>query len=484
MTFLRCLKLSLWAILSLVIFSQCQQETSGRKTGVLASDNPLETYISTRDPVFNYQLVHQQEGKGYRYFVLRVTSQNWLTENEVDETTWWHWVSFVLPDKLSHNTSLMMISGGSRNSSLPESPDKMLVEAALKTRSPAIKVHNIPFQPVTFKGDTVSRRTEDGLIAYGWRKFMENGARDEDAVWLARLPMTKAVMSAMDAVTDYTKNELGLGLETYVVAGGSKRGWTTWTTAAMDSRVVGMAPIVIDLLNIVPSFKHHWQAYGFWAPAVKDYEYEGIFDWMDTQEYQRLLEIVEPYSYLDHYTDMPKLLINASGDQFFLPDSWKFYWDDLKGEKHLAYIPNTGHSLDGSDAMQVLLGFYNRILNNEKRPEYSWEIKEDRIEVEVDPENPPVAIKLWEAHNESARDFRIDVLGPGWTSVDIPISANGGSYSIPVTTPEKGWKGHFVELTYGGGSPMKVTTGVKVLPEIYDYEPFQPKSPKGTLLEK
>lgn len=479
--FLRSLTLSLWVASCIVFFSQCQREISDRGTSHTRSNNPLETYIASSEAVFGYELAHKYIGNGYKYYVLKVTSQNWLSENEVDEPTWWHWVSFVIPDDLSHETSLMMISGGSRNTKLPESPDKMILEAAMETGSAAIKIHNIPFQPISFNGDTTARRTEDGLIAYGWREFMERGAKDDDAIWLARLPMTKAVISGMDAVAAFAQKELGVILDKYVVAGGSKRGWTTWTTAAMDSRVVGMAPIVIDLLNIVPSFKHHWRSYGFWAPAVKDYEREGIFDWMDTQEYQRLLEIVEPYNYLDQYSDIPKLLINASGDQFFLPDSWKFYWNDLTGEKHLAYIPNTGHSLDGSDAMRILLGFYNRILNNEKRPEYHWEIDNNHILIEVDPNNPPVSIKLWEAHNESARDFRIDVFGPGWKDTDIPISEDG-KYTIPIEAPEKGWIGRFVELTYAGNSPMKVTTGIKVLPETYPYEPFLPDNPKGTPL--
>ena len=46
----------------------------------------------------------------------------------------------------------------------------------------------------------------------------------------------------------------------------------------MDKRVVAIVPIVIDLLNVVPSFKHHWAAYGFWAPAVGDYEAMGIMN--------------------------------------------------------------------------------------------------------------------------------------------------------------------------------------------------------------
>lgn len=35
-----------------------------------------------------------------------------------------------------------------------------------------------------------------------------------------------------------------------MVAGASKRGWTTWTTAAVDKRVFAAIPIVMDLLNL------------------------------------------------------------------------------------------------------------------------------------------------------------------------------------------------------------------------------------------
>lgn len=470
-------------IFVIALFSQCQRSAETSETPSQTSQiSPLETYVKEVDPATSYELVHESKGDGYSYYVIRSVSQNWLTTNEVTETTWWHWVSFVIPDTLDHDVSFLMISGGSANTKLPESPDKMLVEAALSTNSTAIKVHNIPFQPVTFVGDTAENRVEDGLIAYGWREFMERGAKDEDAVWLARLPMTKAVITSMDAVTDYTNTKLGMNLGKYVVAGGSKRGWTTWTTAAMDDRVVAMAPIVIDVLNVVPSFQHHWRSYGFWAPAVKDYELEGIMDWMGTKEYNRLLEITDPHSFLDAFTDIPKLLINGSGDQFFLPDSWQFYWHELKGEKHLAYIPNAGHSLDNSDAMQILLGFYKRILTDQPRPEYTWEVSDSQIKVSVDPENPPVEVKLWEATNTEARDFRIDVFGPGWKDTVLPTAENG-VYEIPISVPEKGWKGQFVELTYAGNAPIKVTSGIKVLPETYPFEPFVPKIQRGTKME-
>ena len=112
--------------------------------------------------------------------------------------------------------------------------------------------------------------------------------------------MTKAGVRAMDTITDFlAKPESGsVTVDKFVVAGASKRGWTTWSVAAVDKRVVAIVPIVIDMLNVVPSFKHHYRAYGGYSPAVKDYQEMGIMGWQDTPEYKRLMKFVEPYEFV------------------------------------------------------------------------------------------------------------------------------------------------------------------------------------------
>ena len=82
-------------------------------------------------------------------------------------------------------------------------------------------------------------------------------------------------------------------------------------TAAVDPRVIAIAPIVIDVPNVVKSFQHHYRVYGFWAPAVKDYFYMGLMDAMSSPRYGELMKIEDPYSYRDRYT-MPKFLINSA----------------------------------------------------------------------------------------------------------------------------------------------------------------------------
>jgi PhoPQ-activated pathogenicity-related protein len=455
-------------------------ETEESTTNTATYNTPLDEYVHAPDPAFRYEVVDTIPGEGFSTYVVRMVSQRWLTEAEVKDPVWWHWLTIVAPDNVPYNKGMLFISGGSRNREQPAKPDEMTVQVALATQSVVASLHNVPNQPMEFVGDDYGPRVEDELIAYGWRKFLEGGGKEEDAVWLARLPMTKSAVRAMDVIEQLSEPLFGRKVDQFVVAGGSKRGWTTWTTAAVDDRVVAMAPIVIDLLNIEPSFEHHWQAYGFWAPAVGNYVHEGIMDWMGTKEFNALLALTEPYSFRDRY-DMPKLLLNATGDQFFLPDSWQFYWNDLQGEKHLRYVPNSEHSMDGTDAIQSLAAFYQDILTGTPRPEFDWGVEEGAIVIRTQTEHPPKAIKLWQAHNPDARDFRVDIIDRSWTATEIPLREDG-TYRLEAPDNGKGYTAFLGELTFenGGNLPLKLTTGVVVTPDTYPHEPFTPEVPKGT----
>ncbi|HPT27913.1 MAG TPA: PhoPQ-activated protein PqaA family protein, partial [Bryobacteraceae bacterium] len=324
------LLLSLALLLSCVpAFGQGEQETG------------LDRYVKMPDPAYKWSLVKSIPGDGVTAYVLDMTSQTWLTANEVDRPEWKHWVIVYKPDTLKHSTALLMIGGSSNDSPGPAKQDQFFTQISKKTSSITVELRMVPNQPLSFYGEA-RKRTEDAIIAYNWMKHMETG---EDK-WATRLPMTKAAVRAMDATTEFLKSEAGgsVKVDKFVITGGSKRGWTTWTTGIVDKRVVAIMPVVIDLLNVVPSFEHHWRAYGFWAPAVGDYVEHGVMDKFSTPEFARLMKLVEPYEYRGRLT-MPKYIVNSAGDQFFLPDSWQFYWNDLKGEKYLRYVPNSDHSV-------------------------------------------------------------------------------------------------------------------------------------------
>ena len=445
------------------------------------SDNPLADYVFTPDDSFSYEIAHESQHDGYKYFVLKMVSQEWLTKEELIDPVWWHWVSIVVPDGNTHKTGMLFISGGSRSSKLPTEPDEQILQIAHHTHSVVAKLHNVPNQPVVFHNDDFGPRKEDELIAYGWRKFLEAGGGDENGKWLARFPMTKAAVRTMDAITDLTLHQEDMATVTeFVVTGASKRGWTTWTTGAVDKRVVAIAPIVIDLLHLLPSFHHHWRAYGRWADAIHDYEDEGIMEWQDSEEYEDMARLVDPYSYISDLK-LPKLILNATGDQFFLPDSWQFYWDQLEGEKHIRYVPNTDHGMRNSDVLESLVAFHQMVIHDRDRPQFDWKVTDGITSIQTHNGQQPVSIKLWTAHNPSARNFQLKEIGEAFTAQEIAIN-DEGSYTIQVETPQEGWTAYFVELTYPGvdSIPLKLTTGTVVLPDEYPYPVFESKNPMGS----
>ncbi len=427
----------------------------------------LDRYVAAPDPHYKWEIANTIPGEGYTTFVVDLTSQQYLTAAEVDHPIWKHWLIVVKPDAVKSDIGFLFITGGRIGGKAPANADPMLVSTALATGTVASMLEDVPNEPVTFAGET-KLRSEDAIIAYTWDKYLRTG----DEKWPLRLPMTKAAVRAMDTVTALCAGAQGgnVKVDRFMVAGGSKRGWTTWTTAAVDKRVVAITPLVIDLLNIEKSFEHHWRAYGFWAPAVHDYQDMGLMDWSGTPQYRDLMKMVEPYSYRDRLT-MPKYIVNDSGDQFFLPDSSQFYWDDLKGEKHLRYIPNTDHSLKGSDARESMQAFYEMIVTDTPRPKYSWKFEKDGS-IRMQTTTKPTEVKLWQATNPNARDFRLEKIGAVWTSAPL-AEKDKGLYVAKVEKPPQGWAAYFIEMTYPGLGkyPMKITTGVRVVPDTLPFGP-------------
>ncbi len=428
---------------------------------------PLDDYIAKPDDSYTYSVVKTVSGMGYTAYILEMTSQSWRSKDEVDRTLWKHWLTIVKPATATGDKALLWINGGSNNRSAPDSPDKMLIGIALGSGAVVADLKMVPNQPLVFP-DGGRPRSEDGIIAYTFSKYLATG----DNTWPLLLPMVKSAVRAMDTVQSHLKSlDSGpLDIKQFVVSGGSKRGWTTWLTAAVDKRVVAIAPAVIDVLNMDEQMRHHFAAYGFYSDAIADYGEMKVFERLDTPEGQSLTKFIDPYEYRDRYADIPKCLINSSGDQFFLPDSAQFYFHDLPGEKYLRYVPNTDHGLNSPDAIESLLGFYKSILTDAPRPKFTWTIKDDGS-IEAKMTTPAQVVKLWQATNPKARDFRLETIGPAWRSTGLRASGKDRrTYVAKVPEPKEGWTAFFIEFGFGRGPiPYKFTTEVHVVPETLPF---------------
>ena len=290
----------------------------------------LDDYVNAVDPAYKWDIRSRVDGDGFTKYNILLTSGTWRTAAEVNKPLWEHWMVVYVPDEILVDQALLFIDGGSNSTTPPTSSeiDGYAGPISSCTGSVLVDLFSIPSQPLTFTG-VAGAKTEDAILAYSWKKYLQTG----DETWPVHLPMTRAAMRAMDAVSDFLGSPVGgnFDLASFVVTGGSKRGWTTWLAAAVDPRVSEAIPIVSDLLNMEVSFVHHYAYYnGAFSAAVNDYVAEGVLNVNNfgTEAMDTLLRIVDPYTYLNRLT-LPKFIVNASGDEFFVPDSWKYYYDAL-----------------------------------------------------------------------------------------------------------------------------------------------------------
>ena len=443
-------------------------------TASRGAETALDRYIAAPDPAYAWKLAETITGDGFTTYVLDLTSQTWRSAADVDRPVWKHWLTIVKPDKVVGETAFLFIGGGSNRDKMPSKASERTAKLALDTGTVVAELGTVPNQPLVFNDSKDEERYEDNLIAYTRVKYMAT----RDPNWLVRLAMVKSGVRAMDAMQEFLASEAGgkLKIDKFVVAGGSKRGWTTWLVGVVDPRVVAIAPLVIDALNSEVITRHHFEAYGFFSPALNDYVRHGLFPGkIGTPEYREILAIEDPYNYRHRERmKIPKFIINASGDQFFLPDNSQFYFGDLPQEKYLRYVPNAKHNLQGSDAIESLTAFYQTVLDGAKRPTFSWK-KEADGSLRVTLKDKPEQVNLWRATNPDARDFRVDTIGKAYTASTLEPGADG-TYVARPENPKSGFTAFFVELVYptGGKYPLKLTTEVSVVPDVL---PFKDKMP-------
>jgi PhoPQ-activated pathogenicity-related protein len=434
-----------------------------------AEETALDRYVAKPDTTYAWRVVRTVPSPGLTQYIVDLKSQSWRTEKDVDHPVWQHWLSIVKPAKPASRLAFLRITGGANGGEPPQSAEPATLKLAEATNSVVAELKMVPNQPLVLNHDGVPRK-EDDFIAYTWDQFLKTG----DETWPARLPMVKSAVRAMDCVQELLASDQGgrFGIEKFVVSGGSKRGWTTWCTAAVDQRVAAAIPIVIDVINVRACSRHHVAAYGFYSEAMGDYIRHNIKGRANDPMINRLYAIEDPYSYRERLT-MPKFVINASGDQYFPPDSSQFYFGDLPGEKYLRYVPNADHSLRDSDAQESLIAFYQTILAGSPRPKYSWTFESDGS-IRVQTADAPKAVQLWQATNPGARDFRLKTIGKAYKSQ--PLREEGGVYVGKIDPPEKGWTASFVELTFDVNQsfPLKLSTAVRILPDTLPYAGLDP----------
>jgi PhoPQ-activated pathogenicity-related protein len=432
--------------------------------------NALDAYVAKPDPSFAWKVMGPISGPGYHGAVLELTSQTWTAPKDVDRTVWKHWLTVIVPDKVSHDKAFLYITNGDTTDPAPTKAEDPWARLATDTQSVVVQVDDVPNQPLTFADDPQHKaRVEDEIIAFLQARYATN----RDPNQLLRLPMVKSGTQAMTAVQQYLASDAGgkLKVDGFVVGGASKRGWTTWLVGAEDKRVVGIVPIVISILNVEATAIHHWRAMGYFSPALQDYvDARLIPDMIGKPGLAGVNLIEDPLNYQDRPTmKIPKYVINAVGDEYFPPDNTRYGYSKVAQPRRLRMIPNANHSMDGTDIMQSITAFHDAILSGRPIPDYAWSVRKDGAIV-VRPQGKPTEVRLWQGTNPKARDFRLDTIGKSFASTVLQPQKDG-TYVGDVPKPASGYTAYFVELTYpsGGKYPFKFTTEVYVKPDVLPY---------------
>jgi PhoPQ-activated pathogenicity-related protein len=461
----------LGAALALAVASSCSM--SAPNAPPPAAPNPqnvLDSYIARPDPSFAWKVEKTFTGPGYHGAVLDLTSQTWLDKSQTDRTVWKHWLIVTIPEQVTSNKAFLFIGGGSNDRAAPKGPSDNMAKMAVDTSTIVAELGQVPNQPMHFPDSPTVNRTEDDIIAYLQSRY--DPVKNPEA--LVRLPMVKSGTAAMTAVQQFIAQPGPdkRNVDGFVVAGGSKRGWTTWLVGLEDKRVVGMIPIVINVLNVDETTKHHWMAMGYFSPALGDYVHHKLIpDQIGKPTLNAVNAVEDPLNYRGRpRMKIPKFIINAVGDEYFPPDNTKFSYHLLPQGKSLRMLPNSKHSTQGTDINESMTAWYDSVIRGRPIPDYSWTVRDDGALV-VKTNVKPTQVLLWQGNNPKERDFRVDSIGKAFTSSELKAQPDG-TFVGNIDKPAAGYSAYFVELTYpsGGKYPLKVTTEVYVKPDVLPYK--------------
>ncbi|EGC33378.1 hypothetical protein DICPUDRAFT_98573 [Dictyostelium purpureum] len=458
-------------------------------TLINAESKVLSEFVQKYDPNFKWTLNATYDIGHANVHILEFRSQQWLNSSQSSAPVWKHWLQICIPKALDRNidSAILMIEGGDiQNWAVPTAGqingfgNKMLCSA---TSPITATLQQTPQQDLVFENDGVLRE-EDDIVAYTWAKFMNTNETD----WISLNPQTKSAIRAMDAIQQFGNTFTGnYTVNKFVVTGGSKRGWTTWGTAMVkDPRVIGIAPMVISVLNLVDNIEAQIECYGNWSFALQDYVNHNITKFLYTKYFAKLTQIIDPINYIDVVESIPKLIILAVNDEFFLPDSTKFYFSQLKGETKLALFANTTHSgIKSQQVANTIVNFYNLVSKNMPIPQFKWSIdysndkNSGTITLNV-LSGTVTKVLLYHGTTESKvrRDFRFYECHPShvgpqcirpnyFFSFEIQATSPN-TYVYTVTKPQQGgWTGFYMNVYFSTGSIF--SSEMAVVPDILPF---------------
>jgi PhoPQ-activated pathogenicity-related protein len=401
----------------------------------------LPEYVKKAEPDFSWKIEKTDKLGTGTIYTIHLVSQTW------QGIKWDHKLLVLQPKNVKPAETMLLINTGGA----PTGAMQIIgLELVKRIGSPVAILFGVPNQPL-FDG-----KKEDALIAETFVRFLDGQGKDES--WPLLFPMVKSVVKAMDVLQAFAKQEWNHELKSFIVSGGSKRGWTSWLTGASDERVKAIAPMVIDTLNMKPQMEHQIECFGKPSEMVKDYVERGLIPMPPTAEAKRLWSMVDPYFYRDKLK-MPKFILNGANDPYWTTDALNLYWDDLQGEKYVCITPNAGHDLQEmpengkpdlvksrARTLNGISAFVKHQISGAAMPKVTWEhnnTEDGKLRLYVHTNPPPKTARLWVATSDN-KDFRKS----RWMEKEANITGAGKLVVGVVPPPEKGCLALYGEVEY------------------------------------
>src|SRR5688572_1456104 len=422
----------------------------GDSQPALTPETALQGYLNNGDKTCRWEVKETYQVGEAKAYSLLLTSQQW------HEYIWTHQLTLLVPAENNYDAALLFITGGSNKKGLPNwngKDDKFLQalsEVAEKNKGIVALLRQTPNQPLY--GDL----TEDALISYTLHQFKEDG----DYSWPLLFPMVKSAVRAMDAVQQFAKETLRHEVKRFVVSGASKRGWTTWLTGASDSRVVAIAPMVIDILNMPVNLDYQVKMWKDYSVQIEDYVKLGIPQTATSEKGQAITTMVDPYSYRKKLT-MPKMLFMGTNDEYWTVDAIKHYIDSIPGQNFVHYVPNVGHDLgDQKQAMAALSAFFGATVAHKPypvcQPTLTYGKKEITLKVKASPDILVDAI-LWST-NSTDTDFRNEK----WDGKSLNLKRKTPVITSTQSYPATGYRAFYLDLKYKDANGGEYTESTRM----------------------
>lgn len=441
--------------------------SSARAEEPVLASSALKDFVSQKDDAFQFEVMQRGDIANCKWLRLHMVSQHWK------DTDWKHVVWIIAPNSwidsknagtsdspIQDDSALLLISGGSwKDQWGDKSPDnmepngemKIMAKVAETTNCPTVVVSQIPFQPM------LGNRHEDALISETFRRYLAGEGDD----WPLLMPMVRAAIRTMDATQSVVESEWKHPIRRFTVTGASKRGWTTWLTSAVDSRVDAMAPMVIDMLNMPIQMKHQVATWGKYSEEIEDYTRLDLPKYLSTPGGVSLQRIVDPFRYRKSLVQ-PKLLIFGTNDRYWPLDACNLYWQDLDSPKYLLYVPNQPHGIaDYPRLVGGLCALHRSRTGQGELPKLNWSVapKDGKMVLTMKSDVAAVKAELWQAFSQT-RDFR----DSKWTATDMQCD-DALEHSGACETPKEGYAAFFGDWTFEieGGMPVHFTTNVRIV---------------------